>query len=753
MVPGTYTLKAESIGYQPHSFAKIKITQKNESLTLPAIALFARATTLQGVVVTSQQRIIDNRIDKLVFNAERDITSQTGMATDVLRKVPQVSVSVDGNVELAGSASIRFLINGKPSSAFGSNITDVLQSIPANQIKSIEVITNPGAKYDAEGLGGIINIILKKSNAQGINGTMSLTGGTRTENGSFNFNARKGKLALNAFVSGNTRLRANTPSISDRITTDTGINTKTFLHQEGVSEITRGGFQSGLGFDWTMNPKNSLTGNISFDRFNYAGNGYTNQVQEIREDGGAGSIISTMSLINNNDNSFHFHNTDANLNYKRTFDKDDQELNVELSTSLGNSRRVASNLQYLQPDNNINFGINSLNPGSENEHELRIDYTQPLKKDVIFGIGSKISFMDIASTSGVLAFDKSSTTFINDPYQTNNLTYHQKVYALYSELTLPVGKLFDAKVGGRYERTEIDAFYSNAQAQRNVPGYNSFVPSIYFSRKLGENGGSLRLSYSKRIGRPDYGDLNPFVNTSDPKNISTGNPNLTTEGSKRYELSYNKDLGKTGSFMVNLFYRLNLNDIQPFVTYYPEYVVGDSVYTQVAVSTRENIGTEKNVGVNFFVSLRVVDKLDLRSNAFFFHRDIINAIDKGYNTSSFNYRLNLNGSYQFSKTFAAEVFGNFRSARNEAQGKYPSFTTYSFAIRKQFWNKNGSLALTATNPFKDAVTQKTQLYGPNFLVNSVREIPFRSIGLNFTWKFGHLDFKKDEDNKEGGSLD
>src|SRR5437763_1151043 len=133
-------------------------------------------------------------------NAEKDITSQTGVATDILRKVPQVTVGIDGNVELAGNASIRFLINGKPSSAFGSNIADVLQAIPANQIKSIEVITNPGAKYDAQGMGGIINIILKKSNAQGINGNLSLTGGTRTENGSFNFNARKGKLAVNAFV-------------------------------------------------------------------------------------------------------------------------------------------------------------------------------------------------------------------------------------------------------------------------------------------------------------------------------------------------------------------------------------------------------------------------------------------------------------------------------------------------------------------------------------------------------------------------
>lgn len=747
---GTYNVVSEFIGYKASVKSNVSVVKKNQEIDLGNISLLAAATTLQAVTVTSQARVIENKIDKMVFNAEKDITSQTGVATDILRKVPQVTVGVDGNVELAGNASIRFLINGKPSSAFGSNIADVLQAIPANQIKSIEVITNPGARYDAQGLGGIINIILKKSNAQGINGNLSLTGGTRTENGSFNFNARKGKLAVNAFISGNTRLRANTPSFSDRVTTDTASNTNILLHQDGVSRIRRQGLQAGAGFDYTYNDKNSLTGNISFNKFGSDGGGYTNQLQNIK-DGVGNSNISNIASINNIDNAFRFHNIDANLNYKRTFSKEDQELNIAINSSFGNSRNAATNMQFLQPANELYYGVNSINPGRQNENELLIDYTQPFKKDVIFGVGSKVNFLDIASTSDVLKYNNATQTYLPDHFLTNNLNYHQKVYAFYSELTFPVAKLFDAKVGGRYERTEIDAFYSNAQTQRNVPGYNTFVPSIYLSKKLGENGGSLRLSYSKRIGRPDYGDLNPFINTSDPKNISTGNPNLVPEGSKRYELAYNKDLGRVGSFMVNLFYRLNLDDIQPFVTYYPEYTVGDTVYTHVAVSTRQNIGTEKNVGINIFSNLRVVNKMSIRTNLFFFHRDIINAIDKGYNSSSFNYRFNLNTSYQFSNTLSGEFFGNFNSARNEAQGKYPSFTNYSFAIRKQFWNKNGSLALTATNPFKDVINMRTSLYGPNFIVNSERSIPFRSFGLNFTWKFGRLEFKKDKEPNDNAN--
>jgi hypothetical protein len=211
------------------------------------------------------------------------------------------------------------------------------------------------------------------------------------------------------------------------------------------------------------------------------------------------------------------------------------------------------------------------------------------------------------------------------------------------------------------------------------------------------------------------------------------------------ELGYNRNLGNTGSFMISAFYRHNSQDIQPYVQYYSSLKVGDSTYYNVSVSSRENIGTENNTGINIFTDLRPTSKLSIRSNLAFFHRNIINAIDVGQSRTSFNYRTNLNISYQFSNVLAAEFFGNFNSARNEVQGKYPSLTTYSFAIRKLFWNKKASLALSATNPFNEYVQQKLEIYGPSFTTTTIRKIPFRSIGLNFTWKFGKLEFKKERE--------
>jgi len=738
---GTYKVVGEFIGYKPHSLYNILIDKDRPVADLKDIALQSKATTLQNITISGQPKIVENKIDKLVFNAEQDVTSQVGVATDVLKKVPMVSVDVDGNVQLAGSSSIRFLINGKPSAAFGSDIADVLQSIPANQIKSIEVITTPGAKYDAQGLGGIINIILKKNNSQGVNGNLSLTGGTRDENGSFNFNARKGSFGMNAYISGNARLKSTTSNSSKRITIDTTANNNVFLNQLSSAEDTRSGYHTGLGFDWDINKYNGISGSVSYANFGHKSNGVTNQLQQTKDQ--AGNLLSDIQNSINSDHKFHFHNVDASLNYKKTFKKDDQELDFEVNTSQGN-RTIRDNIyQYLLPQDSLFYSTKANNPGTENETELRADYTQPFKKKVLLGVGSKLTFYDIKSNSQVLKL-AGSENYTPDNYLSDNLAYHQKVYAFYGEVTFPVFQLFDAKVGERYERTEINSFYSNAQQQQRVPGYNTFVPSLFFSKKLGENS-QIKLSYTKRIERPDYGDLNPFINTSDPKNFTTGNPHLSPEIGKRYELGYNIDVDKIGSFMASLFYRINENDIQDYIVYYPSYRVGDTTYKDVAVNTQQNIGRENNYGLNLFASAKFFSKLDVRTNAFFFIRHTINTIDKGYDYSSFNYRLNMNADYQFSKTLVAEFFGNFRSAIHQAQGTDPAFASYSLAVRKQFWNKKASIALTASNPFSEYLVLKMKTFGPDFNIDRIRRIPFRSIGINFTWKFGKLEFKKDKE--------
>ena len=364
--------------------------------------------------------------------------------------------------------------------------------------------------------------------------------------------------------------------------------------------------------------------------------GLVNQSQSIQDN--SGNPLSTILSYNNTGNASRFHNADLSLNYKRSFTKEDQELEIGVNSSFGNSTVIADNNQYLLPADSLYYGIRASNPGHENETQVNVDYVQPIAKDVLLGIGGKTTFLNISSNSAVNSYSTGDKLYLPDTSLSNSLSYDQKVYAVYAEMSFPVAGLFDVKLGSRYERTQTNSFYSHAQSQVQAPGYNTVVPSIFFSRKL-EHDQVIKLSYSKRIERPDYGDLNPFINTSDPKNIVAGNPYLQPEIGQRFELSYSRDFPALGSFMITAFYRNNSHDIQPYVKYYPELQIGDSLYHNVSVSTRENIGTERNTGVNLFANIRVNQKLSLRSNVFLFHRYIINEVDKGLNRRSFNYRF------------------------------------------------------------------------------------------------------------------
>ncbi len=741
--PGKYSVTIGFTGYVSISKNNIRVDNEHPLADLSTIYLATNDKTLQAVTITAGPKLIENKIDKLVYNAERDISSQTGVATDILKKVPQVSVDIDGNVQLAGNSGIRFLINGKPSTAFGSNITDVLQSIPASQIKTIEVITNPGAKYDAEGTAGVINIILKKSMVRGINGNISLSAGTRNDNGSFNFNARRGNLGINAFISGNYRPAVNSLFTLDRSTFDTAASKQELLHQEGFSNGTRKGVQSGGGFDWTYKQKNNFSGSFSINSFENEGNNNSIQLQQqLNEDDG--SLLYQKHFASTTKSHFEYYNVNAALNYKRTFKKKGQEMQVAFNTGKTNNEPVSDNVQVLLQTKEAFYGNKSQNLGIDKQSEFKIDYSEPLSDKINFDAGGKFSQSGITSDATVYSLDANSNTYYFNDYLSNRLDYKQSVYAVYSEISFPIKKIVDVKFGGRYERTEIDSYFSNAQQQIKTPGYNTFVPTIYLARKLNDNE-QIRLNYSKRIERPGYWDLNPFVNTNDPKNLSTGNPYLLPEIARRVEISYNINKPGIGYFMAGIFYRKSEQDAQTFIRYYPSYQVGDTTYQDVSVMKPENIGTENNTGINIYGDLHISEAFTVRTNAALFYRYTINALNPGYNNSSMNYRLNANASYKISSTIMAEFFGNFNSPRNEAQGKYPSFTTYSFGIRKQVLNKKGSVSLTAQNPFSNYLNQETSVYGPNFRGTSFRQIPFRSFGINFTWKFGKLEFKKERE--------
>ena len=441
---GVFDLLIESIGYLPYTLKGIRI-ESNTHKALEKIYLNKKITRLADVIVVAPQNLIETRIDKMVFNAEKDLTSQGGVATDVLKKIPMVSVDVDGNVELAGSSSIRFLIDGKPSTAFGTNIADVLQSIPASQIKSIEVITNPGAKYDAQGLGGIINIVLKHSLVKGINGNISLTAASRNENGSVNLSVRNGNFGVNLYMNGNYRVPVNTPMNSTRISQDTGAKTQVILEQDGSNRFTRFGMQGGLGIDYTLHKKNIFNFSLSSNSFGNNNNGYLDQSQSTSNNNGV--PVSDVFTLSETQSDFRLHEINTSLDYKRTFNKENQELNIGIHSSFGKGTYNSTNNQFAQPGDSLFYGTNNNNPGKQTETEIVVDYNQPLGKETIWGVGGKMTFMDIHSTSNVLSLQPETNSYIYDSTLSNSLRYQQTVSALYTELSFPVCQMVRCKSG------------------------------------------------------------------------------------------------------------------------------------------------------------------------------------------------------------------------------------------------------------------------------------------------------------------
>jgi ferric enterobactin receptor len=745
---GDYTVTVDFIGYKKYTINNVTISNTARTITLPPVLLAAVQNQLKSVNVVGKTPIVENKIDRMVYNAANDLTSQGGVALDVLKKVPMVTVDIDGNVELQGDANIRFLINGKPSSIFGASLADALQSIPASQIQSIEVITSPGAKYDVNGTGGIINIILKESRIQGVNGSVNLSAGTRVENGSFNLNARKGNFGVNTFFSGNDQLSSTSINTTDRLTYNSN-GTTTHLMQKGTNAFVRNGYQSGMNFNWSITPKDELTAGIGFNHFSNHSNGPTNQDQQTILS--SGNLFSdTLSARNSNTHSSS-NATDWHVAYKKTFSKKDQELDILYTSSSGkNNGYVFQQQDYL----NIvhpSSGSMSNNPGTDKETDISIDYTQPINDKFTIETGAKGVFENLSNTV-VTDSLLGNNTFGPNSNQTYGFNYSRKVFAYYLSGNFSLFKDFiEGKAGLRDEYTYTTADFPGA----NVPGYNILAPSFVLTHKLDQTQ-SFKFSFSYRIERPNYGDLNPFYNISDPHNISTGNPNLRPEVGHNFEFGYNKSFDGGANIYIAAVYRYNTDDIQSFTTFAQTLNIQGTDYSNVFLTQRVNIGSQYQEGINLFGSVPVGDKLNLRLNAQLGERTNTSpgtaAIPALPTVTGFTYRTNLNVTYQFAPDLTAEAFGNYNSSQKNLQGVRPAFFYYNFAVRKQLWNKKASIGLTTADPFNEYISQRSTTFGSNFNQTYLREVPFRTFGISLSYKFGKLEFKKEkekEDNNGG----
>jgi len=410
-----------------------------------------------------------------------------------------------------------------------------------------------------------------------------------------------------------------------------------------------------------------------------------------------------------------------------------------------NYNHYVQSQQYVVTDSVYSASYGD-NPGTENETNISVDYVQPVGEAIQIETGAKATFVPIRSTSDVYLLDVPSDAYHYNTTQSVSLDYKDNIYAGYLSAKFPLFDVLDVKPGLRYEYTEPRAYFSNA-GNVHISSYGIYVPSGVIAHQF-KNHQTVKVSYTHRIERPEYREVNPFVNASDPRNLTTGNTRLRPETGDKIELGYNRTFDKGATINAVLFYRGNRDDIQGYTRYYSSYKAGDSTYTNVAVTTRENIGKENNFGLSVFSSVPITTKINFRTNISCFQRYIINYATDGKNVQGFNYRINATATYNVSNSFIIEMFGNFNSPRVGAQGTNPAFATYNVALRKQFFDKQFSIAFTATNFFNEYIRQETKLTGIDFTLNNVRQLPYRSFGINITWKFGRLTFKNERETED-----
>ena len=738
--PGTYDLNISFIGYTPTKITGIELTLKSPDADVGIVQLQTDQVLLETVKVEGQKALIENKVDRLVYNAENDVSVKGGDAADVLRKVPMLNVDMNGNVSLRGSQNLKILINGKPSGIFSGSIADALKMIPADEISKVEVITTPSAKYDGEGSGGIINIITKESKVQGMSGNVNAALGTRQNRAAFNISGVKQRFGINggggAFFSWP---QEGTSSFLRMDETPAGTR---ILQQDGINNTSRIGFRGKLGAFYDFNAFNSINSTISLRGFSFDADGELTS-----------KFVNPIDNLTENYNRFNDGNTlrsgfDWTTDYTKKFDTDGHELVFAFQFN-GDLSRDDKVIERLGEDVALNYKEKNKNDGNNFESTFQLDYTKPFSEAIKLETGVKGVLRDIDSKYDFLVFNSDEGQYDQDPERTDEFLYNQNVYAGYVSMNLNFWETWSAVVGARYEGTGIDGKFIDGSGAFDQ-SYGNFLPTIILSKKIKFN--TIRASYTERIQRPSLFYINPYRNQEDRKIVTEGNPYLSPELTSQYELGYSTFIKGT---VINLstYYKRTRDIISSFLR------VNDE---GVSVNTFENVGKTDVYGANIFTSFTIANNLTLRGNLDINQYHVVEAgeefdVDDAY--SNWITRMFVSATYNFGKGWKAEGFMFGNSEQWSIQGRLPSFSMMSFGIQKEIFGERGTIGLTVIDPFNKNKSFVSELESNNFSQVSNFTIPFQSFGVSFSYRFGNLDFKQqnrqsvieNDDLKSGGN--
>ncbi len=711
-----YQIVIQLIGYKTH-------TQKITNTSIPiqiALSPSSKNTLTKEAEVVSEKSILQTGVEKKVFQVGKDLSVTGGTATNVLQNVPTVNVDMEGNVSLRGSGNVTIWINGKPTGVTGDNKAQILQQIPANQIESVEIITNPSSKYDANGSSGILNIVLKKNTQTGWNATAAITLGTiqkYTPAGTFNYRNKK----INLTTAYTYRYY---PSYGKRVVDRTfNYTTTDFLfHQDLKTKDTTISHTARIALDYNLTSKTttgiSLTfAHKDFDRTELFNNYYTDlQRNPIKTN--QRTIQDVMKT----------NNIDAIYFIKHIF-QPKKELNAAASYSYNYSNTFTN---YTQTGDNSNRDNNDF---TENNTfaTAQVDYTQPIFSSIKLETGAKWTQTQVDNLVDYKSYNTTTTNWINNPLYTNHFLFKENTYAVYLQASGNARKegkwsKLAYQAGLRYEyATNNSTLLTTNEQYTNV--FKALFPSASAKYNLKENI-EIFATFSKRVNRPGAGLVNPFPNYADPLTIRKGNPNIKPEYAYNYELGATRYHDKL-FLTTTIYYR---HTVQAFSR------VGYPDSTGKMLILHQNVGTANNIGIEITAKYTINKKIDILFNPNLYQQEvqsnlaiIDNKVVKGWAST---YKLILN--YKPDKVTDIQLLGNYMTPLRYAQGTYQGMNMVNISARRTIFNQKATIALTLSD-ILNQMQHHIKSQGINFKNELQGKRESRILNLTFTYKWGNTD--------------
>lgn len=715
---GKYYTVVEFIGYKSLKGSMFEVSKEQSVQDLGVLKIETSSRTLDEVVVQAEKSSMELSLDKRIFNVGKDLANAGGTAIDILSNVPSVSVDTEGNVKLRGSDGVRILIDGKPSGLVSFKGGAGLQQLQGNQIERVEIITNPSARYEAEGMSGIINIVLKKERKQGFNGSFEVVTGFRPNFGvAANVNYRKNK--LNFFL--NYGIAYRIPISAGRLYQEVyGKDTTAILQQTNNGEVRTVANTIRGGLDYFFNDKNILTASYQFRRtdvLRITNNQYKDYINTL-------SNLNTITDRQQRETEAEPYSEYA-ITYKKTYNKKGQELiaDVRYLTYWERSDQTFTQSSVFangSPNKKGDLLQKSLNDEYENQLIAQLDYVQPIGKEGKFETGLRSSFRDMVNDYIVTQRNEQGV-FEPLPGLDNYFIYKENIHGVYGIIGNKTKK-FSYQAGLRAEMTDVKTILQETN-QSNPRQYTNLFPSAHFTYNINQEN-AFQLSYSRRVRRPTYNDLSPYVTFSDQRNFFSGNPDLNPEFTNSFDLGHIKYF-ENGSFTSSLYYRHTNGKVLRI----------RRVDAQGFSNTRpENLATEDAFGAEFTSTYTPAKwwKLDFNFNFFRAITDGQN-LDNTFKADTYSWFARQTSRFNLAQGTDLQIRANYEAPQQLPQGRRKSRTFVDLAFSKEILKGKGTLTFNVIDLFNSRY-MRTVTEGLNFYTDATMGMRARQINLTVMYR-------------------